>query len=154
MAISPKLDPMKHCERCGVLLTRKRFGKRLEDRGVFLRRRFCGLSCSNSKVEVGKSAHHWRARQQKAQACEGCGTTVGLHVHHKDRNPANNSPENLTTLCGSCHLRLHWREDRAARMEAAQRAQATAVARYGAIMRPRSTDGRWSRAEPRPAPLN
>lgn len=28
----------------------------------------------------------------------------------------NNEPENLVTLCASCHLKLHWKLDRAERM--------------------------------------
>jgi hypothetical protein len=39
-------------------------------------------------------------------------------VHHIDRNPANNDPVNLLTLCSTCHLKLHWREDREKRMAA------------------------------------
>src|SRR5574341_873468 len=40
--------------------------------------------------------------------CEVCGkTSCKLHVHHKDRNPANNSPANLQTLCVSCHRLTH-----------------------------------------------
>jgi 5-methylcytosine-specific restriction endonuclease McrA len=41
-----------------------------------------------------------------------------LHVHHKDRNPASNQSENLEVLCASCHLKLHWSEDRENRLEA------------------------------------
>ncbi|WP_050670485.1 HNH endonuclease [Luteipulveratus halotolerans] len=48
--------------------------------------------------------------------CEACGSTTRLHVHHKDRNWRNDEPANLMTLCASCHLRLHWREDREQRM--------------------------------------
>jgi hypothetical protein len=28
-----------------------------------------------------------------------------LTVHHKDRNPINNAPENLICLCSACHCR-------------------------------------------------
>jgi hypothetical protein len=146
MSTPPKPDPEKFCENCGALVTRKRFNGRLEDRGVFLRRRFCGRSCGNSKAEVTKGAHHWRARRHRTPACEDCATTSDLHVHHVDRNHANNDPANLRTLCSSCHLRLHWREDREERLAAAKRAAATAAAR-GANTRPRSTDGRWCSAD-------
>ena len=131
--------PPKNCETCGTPMERKRYGKRLEDLGVFLRRRHCSLSCANTRREVTKDALHWRARKHKATACALCATTVDLHVHHNDRNPANNDPANLTTLCASCHLKLHWREDRAKRLAAVNRE----AARTGASTRLRSADGRW-----------
>jgi hypothetical protein len=142
-----KEDPIKHCETCGVRMFRKRFGKRLEDHGVFLRRRNCSKACGNTKTEVTKDTSHWRARKHRAKNCADCGTTEQLHVHHKDRNHENNVQENLITLCASCHLKLHWREDREKRLEAARKAYATAVPRYGVKMRPRSTDGRWCSGE-------
>ena len=121
MSVPKKDDPVKFCEICGEELTRKRYGKRLEDRGVFLRRRRCSQSCANARIEVTKSAHHWRAQKHKADSCSICQATADLHVHHIDRNTANNAKENLRTLCASCHLKLHWREDRAARMKAVSR---------------------------------
>ena len=39
--------------------------------------------------------------------CLICGKTHNLQVHHKDENRNNNQPENLVTLCNSCHLRVH-----------------------------------------------
>ena len=39
--------------------------------------------------------------------CERCGSTYYLLVHHKDRDRSNNDPENLETLCKSCHQREH-----------------------------------------------
>src|SRR5574337_204403 len=135
----------KPCERCGVTMERKRYNGRLEDPAVFARRRYCSLSCANSRDEVTKSAHHWRAQRHRKDSCQTCSTATDLHVHHIDRNPANNDPANLMTLCASCHLKLHWREDRAARMAAVKRAAATAWS-SGASMRPRSADGRFASA--------
>lgn len=126
--------PAKDCETCGQPMERKRYGKQLEDRTRFMQRRHCSQACANSRRAVVKDTLHWRA-----------GATDRLHVHHLDRNPANNDPTNLVTLCASCHLRLHWREDRPQRMEAARKAAATAASR-GVNTRPRSADGRWSSA--------
>jgi hypothetical protein len=118
----PKPDPIKFCEVCGVQLERKRYNGRLEDRGVFLRRRRCGQSCANTKLtDLTPDGYRWRARKHRKDACESCGATANLHVHHDDRNPANNDPANLRTLCHSCHLRLHWREDREKRLAAMKR---------------------------------
>jgi endogenous inhibitor of DNA gyrase (YacG/DUF329 family) len=52
-----------------------------------------------------------RLQNQKI-ACEICGSQSRLGLHHKDRNRTNNSPENLQTLCPTCHTRLHWAEDK------------------------------------------
>lgn len=118
MTMPPKADPVKHCEFCGERLHRKRFSGRLEDRNVFLRRRFCDRRCGSSKKEVGKSAHHWRAQRYREDACKECQSTEDLHVHHADGDYRNDAPENLVTLCASCHLELHWREDRKQRVAA------------------------------------
>lgn len=117
MASHKKDDPEKDCQTCGKPLERRRFASgRLEDRGVFLRRKHCSLSCANTRKSVVKNTMHWRARKHLAVTCEVCGTASSLHVHHIDRNPANNNPENLATLCASCHLKRHWSEDREKRM--------------------------------------
>lgn len=109
-----KADPEKNCEICGAPLARKRFASgRLEDRNVFLRRTHCSQACANSRATVQANTHRWRAKRVKQKdVCEDCGTTENLHIHHKDRNPANNEPSNLAVLCSSCHMKLHWREDR------------------------------------------
>ena len=42
--------------------------------------------------------------------CESCGfhnLNEELPRHHKDRNRANNSPDNLEILCQSCHMKSH-----------------------------------------------
>lgn len=128
MPVPPKVDPPKDCEMCGAPLVRKRFASgRLEDRTVFLKRTHCSQQCANSRKVIQLDSHRWRARQIERQpTCQDCGGTNRLHVHHIDRDPANNQPANLTTLCASCHLRLHWREDREQRV---------AAARTGAITR-------------------
>ena len=49
-----------------------------------------------------------KSTEMVGEKCELCGKTRGkLHVHHLDENPTNNSPENLQTLCVSCHRLLH-----------------------------------------------
>ena len=39
--------------------------------------------------------------------CVLCGAGEGLHVHHRDNNLKNNSPDNLILLCGVCHKKTH-----------------------------------------------
>ena len=114
MRIYPKKqEPDKSCLKCGVKLTRKRFNGRMEDFSVFLRRKYCGRECSwqdSLKESVTLSGAYKRATQFKAGACQECGSTNLVGIHHKDRNPLNNSNENLVTLCSSCHTKLHWKE--------------------------------------------
>lgn len=137
-----KDDPVKHCEICGAVLTRKRYNGRLEDRNTFLRRSHCSLTCANSRREVQTNTHRKRARQiMPRETCEECGTTERLHVHHIDRTPSNNDPANLSVLCTSCHMKLHWREDYDKRVAAIR-----AAVRPGVNTRPRSTDGRFASA--------
>lgn len=52
-------------------------------------------------------------------SCTECGSGVNLVVHHKDfngrgRKVVNNGLDNLTTVCRSCHVKIHtprWRGD-------------------------------------------
>lgn len=104
------MEVPKPCATCGTMMTRKRFNGVLEDLTTFNRRRYCTLSCANTKPSPGKSAYHKRARACLKNQCERCGTMQKLGVHHKDRDVTNNSPENLQTLCPTCHASLHWEE--------------------------------------------
>ena len=113
MATPPHIYPDKTCEICGATFNRKRFNGRLEDPARYKARRTCSQSCGNTRTRVQRDSHRWRARRiHDRTECAECGSTTNLHVHHKDRDPANNAAENLVTLCASCHLKLHWREDR------------------------------------------
>lgn len=108
-----KPDPERSCQWCGEALTRERFSTgRLEDRGRFLKRMFCDTVCqaaaqvdpvtTNKQTMLSRSAKHRKA------ACERCGATERLHVHHRDRDRTNNDPTNLETLCVLCHNRHHF----------------------------------------------
>lgn len=100
-------EQSKPCESCGCQMRRKRFGGRLEDLGVFRRRKFCSLSCANTRQTVGYHGNSWRARQHLKTNCEVCGSDYLLAAHHKDENRDNNTPENIETLCVSCHTKHH-----------------------------------------------
>ena len=43
----------------------------------------------------------------RASACEYCGNTENIEIHHIDKNPRNNSEENVKFLCSRCHHLWH-----------------------------------------------
>jgi len=98
------------CETCGADMHRKRNrAGRLEGFRDFVRRRFCSLTCANSRSKGGRSrkAAHYHARKLRLSACECCGTGERLQVHHVDQDWQNNAPANLQTLCIFCHHFWH-----------------------------------------------
>lgn len=77
-------------------------------------------NASPEQVEALRKYHHdWhdkrrilkedtkQYRKHKKDRCEVCGTTSELQVHHIDFDRENNSPDNLITLCQTCHMRVH-----------------------------------------------
>lgn len=111
MPRTAKPTPQKSCEICGITLTRKRFNGVLEDYSAFIRRKFCSLSCSNSRSKGGKSETRMRVAAQKliGESCECCGSSMNLHAHHVNGDWSDNRVENIQTLCESCHHSWHSR---------------------------------------------
>ena len=58
--------------------------------------RYPGLSCRRAK-EI----------RQEVGACEHCGSTKRLDIHHRDRDKTNQEPINLMVLCHRCHMQEH-----------------------------------------------
>lgn len=50
-------------------------------------------------------ANHKFAAQKKH--CENCNSETNLEIHHKDKNPKNNSESNIKILCSQCHHLWH-----------------------------------------------
>jgi hypothetical protein len=96
-------ERQKPCATCGTPLFRRRFGGRLEDLSAFNKRRFCSLSCANTRLELTKHGYSWRARKHLRISCEACGSALSLEAHHVDQDRTNNQPENVQTLCSPCH---------------------------------------------------
>lgn len=117
--IQIKEVPEKYCEYCGKRLYRKRINGRLEDRGVFCRRKYCNRECmkrafvkKDGSTQKDREAHASARKIEylildKDKVCEVCGSTKNIDVHHKDGNWQNNHPSNLVTLCRSCHSKQH-----------------------------------------------
>lgn len=113
MPMQRKADPERFCQYCGKQLERKRYNQTLESMNVFLKRKYCDRVCmakSQEKERASLASLRKRAEKFRGTECARCGAKTGLQIHHKDRNPANNAPSNLITLCGNCHTRLHWEE--------------------------------------------
>lgn len=65
----------------------------------------------NPAYTDGMSIKRKNARNHRKLYCEICDSTKDLHGHHIDRNHSNDSPENIRTLCNSCHGKTHQKED-------------------------------------------
>lgn len=105
-----KPSPEKRCMICGGRFQRTRNESgRLEDFQAFMARRFCSLSCANSRAKGGLSrgAHQAQARKLMKLTCECCGTSQRLQAHHVNQDWTNNQPENVQTLCVFCHQFWH-----------------------------------------------
>lgn len=101
-----KSSEPRQCETCSCTLERRRDDSgRLEGFRDFMRRRFCSLSCANSRSKGGESrkASHYHARKQRTETCECCGASKRLQAHHVNEDWKDNRPENLQTLCVFCH---------------------------------------------------
>ena len=106
-----KPDPEKYCGYCKKRLQRKTMNGRLEDYGVFTRRKYCDVLCmakAKMKQEATAAAYRKRAAHYRAGECSNCGSKDNLHIHHLDGDMTNNALANLMTLCGSCHGKWHW----------------------------------------------
>ena len=100
----------RQCEMCSCTLERKRNNAgRLEGYRDFMRRRFCSLSCANSRNKGGESrnAYLFHARKLLKSACEACQATSSLQAHHVNTDWKDNSPGNVQTLCLFCHHFWH-----------------------------------------------
>lgn len=110
------------CRECGVEIVHH--GR---IRATYCSRKCMGLwqskhlSKENSPLWKGGSAYgeyppefntKFRAEIRKRDGfrCQDCGKkSIHLDVHHKDQNKKNSNPENLISLCRSCHKKEHWR---------------------------------------------
>src|SRR5574341_711139 len=105
-----KSTQSRQCETCSATLERRRNDAgRLEGFRDFMRRRFCSLSCANSRNKDGESrnAYLLHARKLLKPQCEACGATQNRQAHHVNTDWKDNRPENVQTLCLFCHQFWH-----------------------------------------------
>ena len=55
----------------------------------------------------GLSAREAAKRRAEVGACQACGSTERLDIHHRDRNKRNQDPSNIAVLCHQCHMQEH-----------------------------------------------
>lgn len=66
--------------------------------------------CWKSDDELTKGGAYARANREYSKMkdkCDICGSTVSLEIHRKDKNPKNNSKDNIMVLCSDCHHLWH-----------------------------------------------
>lgn len=111
MPMPRKQDPEKYCEYCGEKLSRKTYNGTLEDMARFEARKYCNQKCAgiaHRKENPTLAAYRKRSISFREDCCQECKATENIGSHHLDGNPKNNCKENIVTLCGSCHTKLHW----------------------------------------------
>lgn len=78
----------------------------------------------------GKNHHNWKGgksfksysvdwtetlrksiRQRDKYTCQVCNKEPSIQVHHIDYNKKNNNPDNLITLCRSCHMKTNFNRE-------------------------------------------
>lgn len=110
----------KYCEECRVIVGREKAlaryyakeqtsefkAKRAEYQRAYKRGNLKGYN------QAGENNNNWKNgsgyfKQFIKEACERCGSTDNLLVHHRDHNHYNNDPMNLETLCKRCHQIEH-----------------------------------------------
>jgi len=67
------------------------------------KKKYCEI-CGNRENQFGKYDKDGYLIHKR------CGSTR-LTIHHIDHNPYNNDPNNLQTLCATCHINIHRNED-------------------------------------------
>lgn len=63
-----------------------------------------------NRNDLSKSGGHSEAKRKfnvENEKCELCGKNSNIEIHHNDKNPKNNSPENIKFLCSKCHHLWH-----------------------------------------------
>ena len=105
---------MKKCLYCREILIRKRWSNGKLD-STFKNRKFCSSKCyglfGEAKGKATKASGRKTAqRRVKMVECNRCQSKKNLQRHHIDRNPRNNSAENIEVLCQTCHKDDHMKD--------------------------------------------
>ena len=74
------------------------------------------MARANTGANITTAHGRYECKRARQDFCAECGARkeesgVRLEVHHKDKSPWNNHPDNLVTLCAKCHVDAHTRMD-------------------------------------------
>ena len=67
-------------------------------------------SYKKNRADISNSGGYSEAHRKfssKNKKCEFCGDDSNVEIHHIDKNPRNNAPENIKILCSKCHHLWH-----------------------------------------------
>lgn len=106
------------CKSCWVTIRRKKMETIKQIRCRICGKRISSISTSktcSSCCRTGSKAPKWNGgsslqyalKNHKKRNCNRCNSKSSLDLHHIDRNRSNNKPNNLETLCRSCHKLEH-----------------------------------------------
>jgi 5-methylcytosine-specific restriction endonuclease McrA len=88
------------------------------------------MSDKSSKAQLGSKNHNWRnnasselysldytetlknsIRKRDNYTCKECGQKNVKCCHHIDYDKQNSNPNNLITLCNSCHIKTNYNRE-------------------------------------------
>ena len=95
---SASTDPAVAARIAAWWTPERREAKRRERLALNPQARYHGLSATEAK----------RIRDEVG-ACQECGSTGRLDIHHRDRDKRNQERSNLAVLCHRCHMQEHAR---------------------------------------------
>lgn len=96
------------CENCGDIF-KVPLGRATKTKVRACSRKCLGVIQSRERTGVVRPTLGIQTyRRARKDACERCGSTTNLCVHHRDEDRYNNDPANLETFCRHCH-QLHHR---------------------------------------------
>lgn len=115
-----KGDPQKwkHSESARKKISKGLSGRKLSDSAIEKLRTYTGDKSSQWKGGISKMpySNDWTAtlrksiRERDNYTCRVCSAQQGdctFHVHHIDYDKKNCDPNNLITLCPSCHIKTN-----------------------------------------------
>lgn len=131
---------LKTCARCGQVLTRKRFDSgRLEDRTAFEKRKFCSLTCANSRKDSAKAKRDTEAERQTDKATTGGqGNQTAMAILE---DIANDKSIDVITRANAAKALLPYQAKKARetgkKQEKAEAAKEAGKGRFGAMSGPK-----------------